>query len=356
MSLKLWHQSTTEMSRESPYGKALVRRAQEVLGDSVVLDTFGLPAGTYRGRGVSAANSNAFVYHRILDRVIDNAIRAEREGYDAFIIGSYSEPFLKETRAAVNIPVLSLFETTLLVGCSLGTRTAFITTSPPVVDMINKSVSFHRMADRVGDVVSLEPAFEGPALHAAFNDPSRLIASFERSAIKALENGADVLVPAEGIIAVILTKGGSDTVQGRTGDRRVRRDMELCRDVRKSPQDCRHERHAARLVRATRSRTDPVARTITGSACVPRWSARGLAMAPVGAGTCAVSNCGRRISTASTGDVLQTLPNLSCLGYFHGWLLTGIASFAIWCRLAMAGSSPAMTGSALFHDGVGAWP
>ncbi len=35
MSLKLWHQSTTEMTRDSPYG---------------------LPAGTYRGRGVSAAN------------------------------------------------------------------------------------------------------------------------------------------------------------------------------------------------------------------------------------------------------------------------------------------------------------
>ena len=208
MSLKLWHQSTTEMSRDSAYGKALVRRAQEVLGDSVVLDTFGLPAGTYHGRGVSAANANAFVYHRILDRVIDNAIQAEREGYDAFIIGSYSEPFLKETRAAVNIPVLSLFETTLLVGCSLGTRTAFVTTSPPVVDMINKSVAFHRMADRVGDVVSLEPAFEGPELHAAFNDPSRLIASFETAAIKALENGADVLVPAEGIIAVILTQAG----------------------------------------------------------------------------------------------------------------------------------------------------
>ncbi len=39
--------------------------------------------------------------------MIDKALQAEREGYDAFIIGSYSEPFLKETRAAVNIPVLS---------------------------------------------------------------------------------------------------------------------------------------------------------------------------------------------------------------------------------------------------------
>jgi Asp/Glu/hydantoin racemase len=196
------------MTRDSPYGQALIRRAHEVLGDSVVLDPFGLPAGTYRGRNVSAANGNAFVYHRILDRMIDSAIQAEREGYDAYIIGSYSEPFLKETRAAVNIPVLSLFETTLLVGCSLGTRTAFITTSPPVVDMINKSVAAHRMADRVGDVVSLDPPLEGAELRTAFADPGRLIESFERASMKALENGADVLVPAEGIIAVILTQAG----------------------------------------------------------------------------------------------------------------------------------------------------
>ncbi len=109
MPLKFWHQSTTEMTRDSPYGQALIRRAHEVLGDSVVLDPFGLPAGTYRGRGVSSANGNAFVYHRILDQMIDKALQAEREGYDAFIIGSYSEPFLKETRAAV-VPRQSRWE------------------------------------------------------------------------------------------------------------------------------------------------------------------------------------------------------------------------------------------------------
>lgn len=208
MPLRLWHQSTTELSHESAYTKALVQRAREVFGDTVVVDTFGLPPGTYHGRAVSAANGNAFVYHRILDRFIDYALQAEREGYDAFIIGSYSEPYLKEIRAAVDIPVISLFESTLLVGCSLGTRVAFITTSPPVVDMINKAVAGHHMPERVGAVVSLDPPFEGAGLRATFENPRELIASFERAADAVLANGADVLVPAEGIIAVILTQAG----------------------------------------------------------------------------------------------------------------------------------------------------
>jgi hypothetical protein len=30
-----------------------------------------------------------------------------------------------------------------------------------------------------------------------------------------------------------------------------------------------------------------------------------------------------------------------------GWLLIGIASFAIWCGLAMAGSSPLLSGTSV---------
>ncbi len=184
--MKFWHQSTTELERESPYSKALVSRAKQVLGDSVTLDTFGVRAGTYHGRSVSNANSNAFVYHRILNQVIDNAIRAETEGYDGFVIGSYSEPFLREIRSAVDIPVTSLLETTLLVGCSLGTRIAFITTSPPVIAMIAKAVASHRMESRVSHILSLDPAFEGAELRAAFEDPSALIENFERTASRAI--------------------------------------------------------------------------------------------------------------------------------------------------------------------------
>ena len=52
--------------------------------------------------------------------MIENAIKAEREGYDAFVLGSFSEPFLREIRSAVDIPVASVVESSVLVGCSLG--------------------------------------------------------------------------------------------------------------------------------------------------------------------------------------------------------------------------------------------
>ena len=206
--MKLWHQSTTELHRDAPYSQALIKRGRDVLGEPVVIDTFGLPAGAYHGRSVSRANGNAFVYHRILDRMINQALEAERLGYDGFVIGSYSEPFLKEIRSAIDIPVTSILETTLLVGCSLGSKLGFVTTSPNVVGMIRKAVAFHQMETRVADVLSMEPPLEGAPLHSSFADPAELIARFEKDAARAIANGADVIIPAEGIIAVILTEAG----------------------------------------------------------------------------------------------------------------------------------------------------
>jgi allantoin racemase len=208
MPYRLWNQSTTEMQRDGAYSQAPIRRAASVLGPDVTIDTFGLPVGTYHGRAVSQAVSNAFVYHRILDRMIDQAIAADREGYDGFVIGSFSEPFLTEIRSAVDTPLTSILETTLLVGCSLGIRLAFITTSPNVDAMVRRAVTYHKMEARVAAVLSVEPALEGPALHNGFNDPAPVLASFGLAAERAIASGADVIIPAEGIMAIIVTEQG----------------------------------------------------------------------------------------------------------------------------------------------------
>lgn len=208
MPRRLWHQSVTELSRGNAYSAALVRVGRKALGERAVVETYGLPPGTYGGQAVSAALGNAFVYHRILDRVIDQAIAAQREGYDAFVLGSFSEPFLREIRSVVDIPVVSIFETTLLVGCSLGNKLGFITTSPDVVDMIEKALPAHGLASRVAAVQSLDPPQSGPVLHACFEQPAAVLESFDRAAAVALAAGADVLIPAEGLIAALLTDRG----------------------------------------------------------------------------------------------------------------------------------------------------
>jgi Asp/Glu/hydantoin racemase len=208
MPKRLWHQSTTELRRDNAYSASLMRLATHTLGDRATVETFGLPAGTYQGRPVSVALGNAFVYHRILDRLIDQAIAAERQGYDAFILGSFSEPFLAEMRSVVDIPVVSVLESTLLVGCSVGTKLGFVTTTADVKAMIEKALPAHGLASRVACILPLDPPIQGAELHACFERPQAVLDGFHRAAALAVEKGADVLIPAEGLIAALLTEHG----------------------------------------------------------------------------------------------------------------------------------------------------
>ena len=93
--LRLWHQSMTELEGLGAYRDYLIAHSKTVLGDEATVQVAGERAGSYHGRPPTAALGNAFVYHRVLDQIIDNAIAAERAGFDAFVVGSFSEPLLR---------------------------------------------------------------------------------------------------------------------------------------------------------------------------------------------------------------------------------------------------------------------
>ncbi len=214
MPIRLWHQSVTDLKRDSSYARALVRRAETILPGQVTIDTFGLPPGPYGGNPPSSLLGNAYMNHRILGRFIDQAIAAEQQGYDGFVVGSFADPLLTEIRAAVDIPVTSLLETSLLVGCSLGHKAAVITTAPNVVKMITRSITQYQLWSRVSAVLSVTPPLLGPVLHNCFEEPGPALERFEQAARQALANGAEVLIPGEAIFAVMLAERGITRFEG----------------------------------------------------------------------------------------------------------------------------------------------
>lgn len=211
---RIWHQSVNELDHLAVYKRALETHAAEILGDDAEVVVHGLPAGTYGGAPATPVLGNAYAYHRILTRVIDNAIAAERQGYAAFVIGSFSEPFLREIRSAVDIPVASLTESGLLVGCSLGSYVGLISNAPPVQWMTKVAIDKHRLAARVLDVVSLDPPLDEPALATAYANPAPVIASFTAAAERLVARGADVIIPAEGVLAELLVRHGVRDIAG----------------------------------------------------------------------------------------------------------------------------------------------
>jgi allantoin racemase len=213
-ALRIWHQSMTEIDNIKAYKRALLGRARLILDDDVSLDVHGLPHGSYHGRAPTAALGNWFLHHRILDPIIDNAIAAEREGYAAFVIGSFSEPFLREIRSAVDIPVVSLTESALLVGCMLGKLMAPISNAPAIALMTKDVVEAHGLTSRVLAVTSIDPPLDEHQLAAGFADPAPVIAAFTRAAERAVSQGADVIIPAEGILSLLMCTNGVSNIAG----------------------------------------------------------------------------------------------------------------------------------------------
>jgi allantoin racemase len=212
--IRYWHQSMTELEGLENYRAFLARHASKVLDSSVSVDLHGLKPGSYHGRAVTPALRNAFVYHRILDQILDYAIEAERSGFDAFVIGSFSEPFLREIRSVVRIPVVSILESTLLVSCSLGKSVAPIANGPEIAAVVDSAVESHGMGKRVLPAVSLYPAWHEPELAQAFGDPGRVIEAFTASARACIAAGAEVIVPAEGVLATVLSDNGVTAIDG----------------------------------------------------------------------------------------------------------------------------------------------
>lgn len=214
--LRLWHQSMTELAGLGGYRDFLVAHARSLLGDEATVQVEGLRAGTYHGRTPTSALGNAFVYHRAVDQIIDNAIRAERDGFDAFVIGSFSEPFLREIRSAVSIPVTGILESSMLVCCSLGRRIAPIANAPEIAFIVQSAVEKHALESRVLPCVALDPPMhEAELMAAAASNPQAVLQAFSKAAQHAITHqGADVIVPAEAVLATLVVANQLKTIHG----------------------------------------------------------------------------------------------------------------------------------------------
>jgi Asp/Glu/hydantoin racemase len=210
--MRIWHQSSTEIDGLGVYKRALLAHAARILGGEGRIEIHGIPAGRYQGRAPSDALGNAFVHHLVLEPVLANAVRAEAEGFDAFVIGSFSEPFLRELRSAVDIPVVSLTEASLLVACSLGRYSAPVSNAPTTAWMTRMSVEAHGLGSRVLRVQSIDPPLDEPSLARGFEQPAPVIESFTQAAQRAVADGADVIIPAEGMLAELLYVNGVTSI------------------------------------------------------------------------------------------------------------------------------------------------
>jgi Asp/Glu/hydantoin racemase len=91
LNVRIWYQSFVDYENGKTYWDRLRKHLEAVVDPGTTVDIKGItPHDSY---------AHALVEMRCAREVICNAVRAEREGYDAFVIGHFQDAGLYEARS-----------------------------------------------------------------------------------------------------------------------------------------------------------------------------------------------------------------------------------------------------------------
>ncbi|MBI4506694.1 MAG: hypothetical protein HY691_14260 [Chloroflexi bacterium] len=169
-----------------------------------VRDETGPAAARIAGQAVNYA-----YLHRFHDnQILRNVQRAEREGFDAVIIGVLQDPGLQEARSLVDIPVLGYGEVSVHTACLLGSRFTFLAINPQMDALVRQRICEYGLHGRAAPTAYLRCGYQD-LRDAVQGRPERFLEAFHEAARRAIhEQGVDVLLPGQTIIAELLWKAG----------------------------------------------------------------------------------------------------------------------------------------------------
>ena len=195
--MKIWHQSMTDLTQLPTYRRNMTEHAAKVLGSGYELVIKGMPPGVYERVAPVVALKYPYLEFLNARYICEAALTADREGFDAMSIGCYLDTGLKWARSLVDIPVVSITETSMLISCSLGKRFGIVTIDPFMVDHFIALGKEYGLTDRVSSILSMDPPIQEFDMEGEGRRAEEL---FLNSCRKAIEQGADVIIPGEGVL------------------------------------------------------------------------------------------------------------------------------------------------------------
>ena len=213
--MRIWHQSFTDLTVMPLYRKTLTEHAAKVMGSDASVTIHGLRPGTYApGCAPIDAIKHRYVAAALEMQVCDAALVAQSQGYDAVAIGCFFDPALRAARSLVNIPVLGLGETCALVACSLGRKFGLVTLCSDQSADYSDMMHAYGLERRFAGAIALEPAIDEFSLEADEQLAKAIEARFETACAHMIAQGADIIIPADGVLNEFLVRRGRLQAQG----------------------------------------------------------------------------------------------------------------------------------------------
>ena len=140
------------------------------------------------------------------------ARRAEQQGFDAYIIGTSQDPGLREARTLASIPVLGYGETSFFTCAAAGLRFGVVGFIPELEEPIRENLHTYGLTSWLAGFSYIDGS---AAVTAALSgEPSAFLDAFEQAAAKVIQQGAQIIVPGEGLPNEILVDSNVRSIDG----------------------------------------------------------------------------------------------------------------------------------------------
>lgn len=200
--MRLWYQSMASEKAWPEYKTALSAILDEVKEAGTEIEVHGIK----KVGGV--AEQFRYLEYLEMAELTENAQLAAKQGFDAFLIGNIADPGIRECRELVDIPVLGLCETSMHLACMMGASFALVGINQKFALRIMENVRRAGLEGRLAAVrnmemsrlLSLEETFTASAVR------EKVIDQFHTAAKEVVDLGAEVVIPAGGVVMALLAQ------------------------------------------------------------------------------------------------------------------------------------------------------
>ena len=142
---------------------------------------------------------------------VAGALKAQKQGFDAYAMCTMPNPMIREIRTVVDIPVTGYGESAAFVACQLGQRFGVMTFIEQLVPLYTERFRSYGLGERLAGVQWTGFGFRD--VLAGYADPGPLIERFQEAARKTIRTtGADVLIGGSMPLSVLLARHGVSRV------------------------------------------------------------------------------------------------------------------------------------------------
>ena len=212
--IRIWHQSITDLNTLPMYREATEALVAKYTSSDTTVDIHGVAPGTYPGRVAPIdALQYKWIQQLVNTQMVSAAIKAEEQGYDVMALTCYFDPGLFEARSVVDIPVVGIFESSLLVATTIGQSFGLVVINPFQARFMKELVKSYGLEQRIAAIVSIDPPLNELEIDGNI-DAEALRDRVVVAAKKTIQEGADVIIPAENVLNALLMNSGEEILAG----------------------------------------------------------------------------------------------------------------------------------------------